>query len=367
MSQELQSHTLTAVGLPQLLSVVAQYGVSPAYLPRLASLAFSSAVAAPLRWLDIARSSSLIARSTIDQPPLFVVGHPRSGTTYLHNLLCRDERFGCATTLHCAATELFLGAPKMIRLAMERLLPETRPMDNVKVGLDEPQEEEMAMARISPLSFNHGLHFPNQMRRVFDRSVLFQPPSSGDRERWKKTYLWFLKRVSLDQGHRPLCLKSPPNMARLPVLLELFPDARFIHIYRNPYEVYVSVVRLWRKVLPALSLQSYQWEQVEENLVYFFQQMVQRYYEDCAQVPHGQLAEVRFEDLEREPLGELQRLYGELNLGNFGRVRGVIEDYLRSLGDYRKNTYAFEEPQVTRVEEAWGFALRRWGYARPAA
>src|SRR5687768_18104609 len=41
-------------------------------------------------------------------------------------------------------------------------------------------------------------------------------------------------------------LKSPPHTCRVPTLLRLFPDARFVHIVRDPYAVYPSTLHLWR-------------------------------------------------------------------------------------------------------------------------
>ncbi|MFV1966059.1 MAG: sulfotransferase [Pirellulaceae bacterium] len=363
--KKLQDHTLTAVSLTQLMRLWGMYGVSPAYYPRFAHLAFTSVLALPLRLIDTLRSSGAVRRSRLEQAPVFVVGHPRSGTTHLHNLLCQDERFGCATTFHCGATEMFLGLPSAVRMFMQGMLPESRPMDNVKVGLDEPQEEEMAMARISAFSFNHGLHFPAKAREIFDRCVTFEAGSSQDELRWKSDYDWFLRRINIDQGGRQLCLKSPPNTARIRQLLDLFPEARFIHVYRNPYVVYASVQALWRKVLPLLALQRYKADDVEEILVYFFQRMIQRFYEDQPNVPEGQVTEVRFEDLEADPIGELERVYADVQLDGFDTVRPALQRYIDSLAGYRKNRYEFEASVIRRVEDQWGFALERWKYDPP--
>ena len=44
-----------------------------------------------------------IARTEIREPPIFVIGHWRCGTTLLHRLLVRDERFAFPTTYDCFA------------------------------------------------------------------------------------------------------------------------------------------------------------------------------------------------------------------------------------------------------------------------
>jgi len=365
MAQKKQEHTLAYSNLRQLFRLWSAYGISPSYYPRFLFLLYSSVVASPLRLVDTLRSSGAVRRTRLERPPIFVVGHPRTGTTHLHNLICQDQRFGCATMFHCGATEMFLGLPSAVRTFMQRMVPETRPMDNVRMGLDEPQEEEMAMARVSRLSFNHGLHFPSKMREVFERSVTFDAGSPRDEAHWKADYHWFLRRVNIDQQGRQLCLKSPPNMARIRPLLDLFPESRFIHIYRNPYVMYASVQALWRKVLPMLALQKYDPDAVEANLVYFYQRMIQRFYEDLALIPEGQVTEVRFEDLETDPLGEVERVYADIRIDGFDEARPSIEKYVQSLAGYRKNRYMFDSSVLERVEDQWGFALERWNYERP--
>jgi omega-hydroxy-beta-dihydromenaquinone-9 sulfotransferase len=365
MSRDLPFHTLSSVSLTQLLRMAAAYGISPPYYPRFASLILPSVLSFPLRLVDRLRSSSAVRDVRIEQPPLFIVGHHRSGTTHLHNLLSRDHQFGCATAFHCAAADMFLGWPRIIRYCMERMLPSARPMDEVKVGLDEPQEEELAMARLSLLSFLHTYHFPRLMRDIFHRCVTFESGSPSDERRWKELYCWLLRRVTIEQRNKPLCLKSPPHMARIRQLLDLFPNARFVHIYRNPYIVYQSLMAHVKQVEPMLALQTWDWDEVEDNLIYFYQRMVGRFYADRSLIPDGQVAEVRFEDLEVDPLGQLGRIYGELRLDGFAAVRPSLEQYVRLLADYRKNRYAFTSDVIRRVEDQWGFAIDRWKYDGP--
>lgn len=79
------------------------------------------------------------------------------------------------------------------------------------------------------------------------------------------------------------------------------------------------------------------------------------------------MAEARFENLERKPLEELERLYAELGLGGWAEAEPAIRSYLGTLTGYRKNTHRYEQPMLARVEDKWRFALEDWGYERPAA
>lgn len=299
------------------------------------------------------------------QPPVFLIGHWRSGTTHLHNLLTCDPQFGWLSMFHCMTPNSFLGAARLARYLLRHKLPTERPMDAVPLGLDAPQEEELFLSRISRWSFNHCWTFPRHMRRIFDETVLFESDEPRAAELWKRDYLWLLRRLSIDQHGRPLVLKNPPNTARVRQLLELFPQARFIHIYRNPYVVFRSTVHLWRKLLAQWAVQSYDMPEVEELILYGYRRMMQRYFDDMALIPPGQLAEVRFEDLETDPVGQVRRIYEELSLDGLDRALPPMRRHLESQEDYRKNSYPFDRETLDRVERHWGFTIDRWGYRPP--
>ena len=342
-------------------------GVDRPYLRRAAWYLLRSLPGSPLRYIDRSLNSYRIRRTRIEQPPLFIIGHWRSGTTHLHNLLSCDPQFGLLTMYHTITPHSFLILPDRARVWAQRALPEVRPMDSVRLSVDAPQEEELAMARISPLSFAHAFHFPRRMRRIFEESVLFEGDTRKLVAHWKSRYRWLLARLTIDQPGKPLCLKNPANTSRIPQLLELFPDARFVHIYRNPYVVFDSTVHMWKSVLPHWSLHRWDEQEIEENVLYFYRRLMQRYFDDEHLIPRGRLAQVRFEDLEARPMDTVARIYRELSLGGFETARPEIEAHLSSLGDYRKNKYTFDPRRLQRVDSAWQFTLKRWGYEPPAA
>lgn len=358
-------HPLALVGVRTFAELVRSYGVDPAFAPKAALLLLSCGIAVPFRWLDSLVSSRVVARTPVPHPPLFIVGHWRSGTTHLHNLLSVDPQFGCVRGIHCFGARSFLGARRLIKLVLGPHLPSRRPMDDVEFGLDLPQEDDFAMSRIGTMSIMHGFWFPRRMREVFERWVTFDSATRGDIAAWQGTFDWMLRRVSLDEGGKPLCLKCPPHMARLTLLRGMFPEARFVHIYRNPYVVYHSNLKMWKAVIGAGALQRFDERQLEENLVYFYQRMLGRFFEDAAAIPEHRLVHVRFEDLEADPLGQMRRIYGALELPGFDAVSHGLREYLARHSHYRKNTYRFDEASLQRVERDWGFALSRWGYGRP--
>ena len=89
-----------------------------------------------------------IAQTQLAGPPLFVRGHWRSGTTLLHELLGLDDRFASPTTFQCFAPSHFLLTESVVSNYGNWLIPNRRPMDNMKAGWSFPQEDEFALMNL---------------------------------------------------------------------------------------------------------------------------------------------------------------------------------------------------------------------------
>ncbi len=338
-------------------------GVERPYSRRLLFVLLISFLSTPLRWYERLRYGRQVKNHPIHPEPVFILGYGRSGTTHLHNLLCQDTALGYVTTFQALGPDFFLIGQGRLKKILAQSLPATRPMDNVTVALDAPQEEELPVAGASIYSFLHHLSFPKQSRTYFNRFVLFQNVNAPTRQKWRTHYLHVLKKASFHMGGKPLVLKNPLNMARLPELLHLFPQAKFIHIIRNPYVVYTSINHMYDKLLPPHQLQTISDAEVRANILYFYQETMQAYLRDRALIPPENLVEIRFENLEANPLGEMEKIYQTLKIGDFSLAKPIMESYLNKLSEYRKNRYATSDTAVKIVNDHWRFAVDEWGYA----
>src|SRR5581483_11720823 len=124
------------------------------------------------------------------------------------------------------------------------------------------------------------------------------------------------KAVTLRTG-RPLILKSPPHTARIRLLLKLFPDARFVHIRRDPYAVFRSTIGLLKVVRPVFRLRCGAGRVDPEAVLRTYAAMYDAYFDDQGSIPAGQFAEIAYEDLVRDPLGQVRYVYDRLALGEF--------------------------------------------------
>jgi len=342
-------------------------GIDARYLPRALFVMTTTLLTSPLRLFERLGYGRVVQSTAIHPAPIFVLGHWRTGTTHLHLLLCQDPQLGYVSTFQALAPGFCLVGrgliERIVAFWMENSHP-TRLIDNVPLRIDAPQEEEFALGNSTPYSFLHVFSFPRQAADLFARDTLFQDLSPQARAEWSDRYLEILRKATLQAGGKRLVLKNPAHSARIRALLELFPEARFIHMCRNPYDLFLSTKKLWQVVLPRSQLQAIGPEEIDRLILQFFVQLVQRYLADRELIPPGNLVEVRFEDLEADPLAEVSRVYDTLGLPGFVSAEPRIRAYLDSVAGYQKNSYELTADVIEQVNRHWSFAFDVWGYRR---
>ncbi len=342
-------------------------GISRAYIPRILFVSLTTLLTSPLRLWERVRYGRRIRSTVIHPAPVFIIGHWRSGTTYLHNLMCQDKNLGYLSTFQAMAPGFCLvgeGAIKRMLAKKARSRYPSRLIDNIPLSFDAPQEDEFALANISPRSFLHAFSFPQQAQDFFERYVLFDGPSAAAPPQWIDTYLTVLRKATLASGGKRLVVKNCAHTARIRTLLGLFPDAKFIHIHRNPYQLFLSTLHMHRTVLLRSQLQEIEPDQVETCVLRFYSQLMRRFLADKSLIPAGNLVEIRFEDLEASPLAQLRRVYDGLGLPGFAAAESDFRSYIDSVADYQKNTYEMDAHIIAKVDQHWQFAFDQWGYER---
>ena len=274
-------------------------------------------------------------KKAIPPAPVFLLGHWRSGTTLLHNMLARDPQFGYPTLTQVFTPNSFLTLGKITRAYLNKILPAKRAMDEVVLGADEPQEDEFALAVMCRLSPYLEMVFPRR-REHYSRYLTLSDISADELQTWKDTFLCFLKKMSLIDP-RPMLLKSPPHTARVTLLAEMFPDAKFIHIVRNPYRVYQSMWGLYDNYIAHQHLQKVSRELIRDNMLKNYHQMFSSLEADKHSVPDTRFITVTYEDLVNDPRKELSTIYSQLQLSGFSKLQPRLETYLQSISDYQPN------------------------------
>jgi len=305
-----------------------------------------------------------IARTQLQGDPIFVIGHWRSGTTLLHELLVLDERHTYPNTYDCFCPNHFLLTAPILRPLLRGLLPKQRPMDNMAAGWDCPQEDEFALCNMGMRSPYQTIAFSNhppQNQEFFELADV----SPHQRACWQSGLMWFLKCLTVRTPRR-IVLKSPPHTFRIKVLLEMFPKARFIHIIRNPFVIFPSTINLWKRLYRNDGLQVPTYEGLDEHVFETFVRMYEVFERDRGLIPAGQFCEVRYEDLVAQPIQEMQRVYEELNLSRFEKVLPQMEAYFAKKADYKTNRYQLPPELAAEVSRRWAGFFQRYGYSEDA-
>lgn len=293
-----------------------------------------------------------LAAAELHGPPVFIVGHWRSGTTLLHELMVRDERLSSPSTFQCFAPHHFLVSEWFFRRFCGWLLPGKRPMDNMAAGWDRPQEDEFALLNLGLPSPYRRMAFPNQP--PVDMNYLdFKDVPQTDIDRWLQSLREFLLAVSTST-RRPLIIKSPTHTGRVGWLAKAFPDAKFIHITRDPRELFPSTCRLWRGLDEVQSLQRPNHEGLEDYVVQCFQRMYGAFHEQRKEIDSSRLVDVRYEDLIKNPVETLRGIYETLRLGDFDSVQPSIESWVESEHrSYKTNRHQLPPEKDAMICNAW--------------
>jgi hypothetical protein len=353
---------LAGISFGDWLRLLAQnrWRVYPRYLPRALNITAMSLGNSLARACEQWRFGKAIEAVEIP-PPVFVLGHWRSGTTFLHDLLAVDDRFAHPTLYEVNFPHTFLTTERVVARLARPLMPSRRPQDNMKMDPASAWEDELAFCVFGFRTPYLGWAFPRRIEH-YDRFLTFRDATPDDLAQWKSSFRLFLKKLTLKHG-KPLILKSPPHTARIRLLLELFPDARFVHICRDPYAVFQSAVHAFGKVLPVCRLQPTDAIGWNQRVVALYRELYDAFFEQRPLIPAGRYYELRYEDLERDPIREMRKLYEALSLPPFEYVEPVLRRYVDSLKSYKKNAHVELSPDLReRIATEWRPCFEEWGY-----
>ena len=356
-------HGLTVAGLIRLIRLKPRFSWS--YLPRWLSIVFVSVFNSIYSGVESLVFGRRVRETTITHPPIFILGHWRSGTTMLHNLMSMDPQVTFPNLYHCVNPSHFLLTEKIVAPLTRAFLPATRPMDNVATGWNEPQEEDIALALDCGISPYLMTTFSDR-REVYER--FFDPGDMSDNERtiWKDSFLRLMKKLTYRQN-KSIVTKNPGHTFRIPILLEMFPDARFVYIKRDPYAVYQSTLHLRRTMFSENALGPPDFSGSEEDTLYFYEKCIRTYEGSKHLIPQGRLHEMRFEDLEMDPHGEIRKVYESLSLPGWERLEPKINNLLPSLRAYKKNEFFLSQQHLEIVNNRLKWVLQLYGYGERLA
>lgn len=317
-------------------------------------------------------------RDTSIDAPLYVVACARSGTSLLHELLALDEarftHFKLYQTLLPSVTA-YKAVKTLANVDADhgdhlRGLIETldhklfnKFQDVHPMGLADAEEDEQLFVYtlLTPTVY---LFFP--WVRALPHLVRVDAMPKEVRDRLVEWYRGCIKRhVFATGGRRTMLIKNVHLASRFQVTLEAFPDARFVHLVRHPYEAVASAASTfhmaWGPHSPELGKDSPEARDFAETYIELYRYL----HEQCSKLPDNQVITIPYLDLVRDPAGTVKRIYDRFGYEMSDAYRDTLLSAVRERKKHRsKHKYTLEQFGLTKDQvyselkecfEAYGF------------
>ncbi len=314
------------------------------------------------------------------ESPIFIFGNPRSGTTFFHRLLSRDEEhFVFFKTHEMLTPSLSIRAFFRMIGRLDRLVgaPLSRKITEIeretfedfnhihKIGLQETEEDEGLFVFLfnSPYLY---LLFP--FMREVPRLELFDELPEAQRRRMMDYYVGCLRRhlYHKEAGEKRFLSKNPSFAGKINAVYERFPDAKFIYLVRHPYESIGSFVsgvyRVWSKYFD-ITPDSPEIRQIVDVLANLYRHA----HEGMAKLPPESLMVVNYHELVADPKRIVEGVYEHFGLPlspSFSQM--LAEETERSRKRKSKHRYQLDDYGITKEEiyEALPDIFERYGFER---
>ena len=186
--------------------------------------------------------------------------------------------------------------------------------------------------------------------------------SEADRNKWADAYMWLYRRLALKHG-KPLVMKTPANAARLKLLTELFPDARYVYLARNPLNVFPSTVKLWRALYSVQGLHNPPrldpW--LDDYVLDMFARLTEAYEEDRHLIPKDRLVELRYEDFIKDPVASMREIYQRLEIPNFEQAEAKMREFIAERAEHQVSRYDMPAALKRKIAERLKPFIDRFG------
>ena len=345
-----------------ILKVIKGYRIDVRYYPKFLLSFLVSLIFEVMALAERIVEKRMLKNVVAEEPPIFVIGFWRSGTTLLHSMLCQDKRAGYVTTFQGVFPNLVLTQKKWLKEFTNTILPKNRPFDGYAMDMDFPQEEDFALMSLQPRSIYKMFYFPKDYNEIYKKELNFEVLPEKERKHWKKKYLSLVHKAMKNSGGVRFISKNPCNIFRIKTLMELYPDARFIFIYRNPYSVVESFYRFANEVLPGSELQHLEGGIPREYFARLYKDALHEYMNVRETIKPGNLIEIRYEDFKKKPVEMIRDIYRQFNMPGIKEALPRMESYLGRNKPDGRQPYNIEPETYRLVNGYAGDIITRLEY-----
>jgi Sulfotransferase family len=296
-----------------------------------------------LRWL---RDCPEIADEPIVSP-VFLMGLPRSGTTYFQYLFDRDPRFRLIRTWQSMAPHPPPGFDPGSVATRRAAWKESRKAQPSFEGFDalhlyDQDGSDECHAFLQQSYGAAGLHNLFRIPEYFD--YLLDELDLAETYRIHKRQLQLLQ-WRLDP--KPWALKYPNHIIAMNEILQVYPDARFLMTHRDPAQVVASISKMTVNLRGLRRAHAVDPLQVGRDMQHFIRRHVDRVMEFDRDARGSCVVHVDYYALVADPVAEMRRIHAGLGID-------TPEEVLRSVD-------AWHRANPKNARGANDYSLRQYG------
>jgi hypothetical protein len=306
-----------------------------------------------------------------DEPieaPVFLMGLPRSGTTYFQYLFDRDRRF------------------RLIR-TWESTMPSPPPgFDPASVATRRAQWTEMQKARGHFEGFE-ALHLydedgSDECHAFLEQSLggvglhnQFRVPAYFD---WMMDELDFVQTYRIHKRQlqclqwrserKPWALKYPNHVVAMNEILKVYPDARFVMTHRDPAQVVASIAKMTWNLRTFVGAAKADMQEAGSDMLHFIQRHIDRIMAFDRGPNGGRVVHVDYYALVADPVREMRKIHAGLGIDTPDDVARTVGDWhaanpknARGRNDYSLAQYGLVTEAVL---DQFGDYIRRFAIPR---
>jgi hypothetical protein len=280
------------------------------------------------------------------EAPVFLMGLPRSGTTYFQYLFDRDVRFRLIRTWESMTPNPPPGSDPASAKRRRDEWAERRKLQPTFEGFDalhlyDQDGSDECHAFLQQSYGAAGLHNLFRVPDYFDHLL--------DEFDLVETYKIHKRQLQLLQWKsptKPWALKYPNHVIAMNEILEVYPDASFVMTHRDPVQTLASICKMTFNLrkMRAVDVDPHE---VGRNMRHFIQRHIDRIME-FDRGPHGsRVVHVDYYALVENPVGEMRRIHAGIGIA-------TPDEIAQSVGDWHRNNPKNARGKNQYTIEQWG-------------
>lgn len=326
-------------------------GISLRKLPLFILYVFKFVLGEPLRLIELLLFERRIQHHVLMEDPIFVLGHWRSGTSHLQQVLSEDPAHVSLNLFQMLNPDHFLWTERWLLPFLNRLIKlfgiryafQRRALDLRLCG-----ELDTALCSIgSTQGYTWGHLFPKKYRSWMN-TRLFEASSVQE----LSDYDYLIRKLSYKSRNKRVVVKSPGDTARISALLKLYPKAKFVYISRSSYATYGSTCYLWSAIQRENSLHLLSAFEISTHVIWTLPKLMKAYEDMKSQIPTENRCEINFEDLHAHPDETMRSVYDRLSIGTYPVAE--FKTFFAKNRTHRPETYVNDEQFILTLKNAWG-------------